>query len=124
RAATAPEHLAVDAPARVAAGEAFDAVVRMEAGGRVQGLSADLGWDPAIAEPVAVAGTGWVESQRGVVWSARPGTFDAVLPGARGTYRFSWAGNDGGHRAAAPGIYFAQLVTGGRRFSRTLVQLP
>src|SRR5207253_10363985 len=43
---------------------------------------------------------------------------------APGTYRFTWAGNDGGHRAAAPGIYFAQLVTGGRRFSRTLVQLP
>jgi flagellar hook assembly protein FlgD len=40
-----------------------------------------------------------------------------------GTYRFTWEGDDGVHRAVPPGIYFAQLVTGGRRFSRTLVQL-
>ncbi len=83
RAATAAEHLSVDAPARVALGATFDAVVRMEARGRVQGLSAELGWDPAVAEPVAVTGAGWVESQHGVVWSARPGAFDAVLLGAR-----------------------------------------
>lgn len=228
RAATDTERLAVDAPARVAAGATFDAVVRMEARGRVQGLSAELGWDPVVAEPVAVTGAGWVESQHGVVWSARPGAFDAVLLGARehglvgtgdlarvtfrargagdpavrlervlardaanrpigaralsftgpvaapartqllapapnpardgrevsfalatagdvdlavfaadgrrvrtlahgafpaGTYRFTWEGDDGVHRAVPPGIYFAQLVTGGRRFSRTLVQL-
>ena len=228
RAATAAEVLSLDAPARVAPGETFDAVVRMEAAGRVQGLSAELGWDPALAEPVAVTGSGWVEAQHGVVWSARPGTFDAVLLGARarglagagdlarvtfraraagepairlvrvlardaanrplaanalsfgapaatpahtlllapapnpahgastlsfalampgdaelaiysvdgrrvrtlargvfaaGTYRFTWQGEDELHRTTAPGIYFAQLVTGGTRYSRTLVRL-
>lgn len=228
RAATAPEVLSVEAPAVVQAGETFDAMVHMAAAGRVQGLSTELGWDAAIAEPVAVAGAGWVEAQHGVVWSARPGTFDAVLLGARarglagsgdlarvtfrargagdpairiarvlardaanrplaerllsfgapaaapahtlllapapnpgrgartlsfalaqpgdvdlaiysvdgrrvrtlahgafaaGTYHLTWPGDDEQHRAAAPGLYFAQLVTGGRRYSRMLVHL-
>jgi flagellar hook assembly protein FlgD len=42
---------------------------------------------------------------------------------AAGNYRFTWEGDDETHRAAAPGLYFAQLVTGGRRYSRTLVHL-
>ena len=42
---------------------------------------------------------------------------------AAGNYRLTWEGDDALHRAAAPGIYFAQLVTGGRRYSRTLVHL-
>ena len=228
RAATAAEVVSVDAPTRVEAGAVFDAVVRMLAAGRVQGLSAELGWDATLAEPIAVTSAGWIEAQHGVVWSARPGTLDAVLLGARtrglagagdlarvtfraraagdpvirlvrvlardaanrplapgvfsfgapaappahtlllapapnpaqgastmsfalatagdaelaiysvdgrrmrtlahgafaaGTYHFTWLGDDELHRAAAPGIYFAQLVAGGRRYSRTLVRL-
>ncbi len=228
RAATGPEVLSFDAPSAVSAGGTFDVLVRMEAAGRVQGLSTELGWDAAIAEPVAVTGAGWVESQHGVVWSARPGTFDAVLLGARarglagsgdlarvtfralgtgdpsiriarvlardaanrplapgalsfaapaavpfqtlllapapnpgrgastvsfalakpgdvdlaiysvegrrvrtlahgafaaGTYHLTWQGDDEQHHPAAPGLYFAHLVTGGRRYSRTLVHL-
>jgi hypothetical protein len=228
RAATEPEVLTLDAPSHVTAGKTFDVVVRMDAAGRVQGLSTELGWDPAICEPIAMGGSGWVESQHGVVWSARPGTFDAVLLGARarglsgagdlaritfrshgagdpgiriervlardaanrplaegalsfgipavapshtllfapapnpgrgartlsfalaqsgdvdlaiysvdgrrvrtlahgafaaGTYHLTWPGDDELHRAAAPGLYFVQLVTGGKRYSRTLVHL-
>jgi hypothetical protein len=42
---------------------------------------------------------------------------------AAGTYHLTWPGDDEQHRAAPPGLYFAQLVTGGRRYSRMLVHL-
>ncbi|MEQ1834133.1 MAG: putative Ig domain-containing protein [Candidatus Eisenbacteria bacterium] len=83
RAAVAPERFAVEAPAMVAAGERFQAVVSMAAAGRAQGLSAELGFDAAVAEPLSVESAGWVEAQHGVVLSARAATFDAALLGAR-----------------------------------------
>lgn len=222
------ERFSVGAPALVEAGAVFAAVVRMEAAGRVQGLSAELGWDPSVAEVLSVASAGWVERQQGIVLTPRPGVIDAALLGARssglvgagelatvtfrarrvgdpavrlvrvlardaanrplgegavtfgrdpaipsrtlllapspnpsrgdagvsfalaqggdidlsiysvdgrkvrviargvfaaGTYRFSWNGTDEQHRAVAPGVYFAQLVAGGKRFSRAVVHL-
>ena len=200
----------------------------MEAAGRVQGLSAELGWDAHVVEPVSVASAGWVESQKGVVWSAKPGVVDAVLLGARakglvgagtlarvtfralragdpalriaqvdardaanrslgesalafgtqaaapqrtmlmapwpnpasgpttitfalshggaaelaiysvdgrlvrtlakgtfeaGSYRFTWDGDDDQRRDVSPGVYYAHLLTQGRRYARTIVHL-
>ena len=49
----------------------------------MQGVSAELDWDAAVAEPVSVTSSGWVETQDGMVLSARPGSVDAALLGAR-----------------------------------------
>lgn len=228
RAAQGPERLTVSAPILVEAGATFSAVVRLQAAGRIQGLSAELAWDAAVADPVSVTSAGWVEAQNGVLLSARPGTFDAALLGVRasglagegelarvtyrarrtgdpqlrlarvlardaanralgesalsfgrdagipartlllapspnpsrgdagvsfalahsgdvelaiysvdgrrvrvlargvfaaGSYRFTWNGADEQQRPVAPGVYFAQLVAGGKRFSHTVVRL-
>lgn len=85
RAARGRETLGLESPESVTAGETFEVRVAAEAFGRMQGLSMELAWDPAIAEPVTVASTGWLEGQHGVLWSARPAQFDAVLLGARAT---------------------------------------
>jgi len=72
-------------PDAVASGEMFTATVRMHGEGRVQGVSAELAWDAVVAEPLAVASPGWLEAQKGVVLSPKPGTVDAALLGARAT---------------------------------------
>ena len=84
RTASTPERFVLDAPVAVASGERFDAVVRMAAAGRVQGLSAELGFDATVVEPLMVASAGWVEAQHGVVLSPHAAAFDAALLGARG----------------------------------------
>src|SRR5262249_54732846 len=83
RAARGPERLSLGAPGRVEADQAFGVVVRMVGEGGVQGLSAELSWNDAVAEPVGTAGGDWLEAQKGIVLSPRPGTVDAVLLGAR-----------------------------------------
>jgi len=83
RAARGPERLSLDAPSHVERGDAFAAVVRLEGHGRIQGLSATLGWDAAVCEPVAVDGSDWLAAQKAVVLSSAPGVVDAVLLGAR-----------------------------------------
>jgi hypothetical protein len=228
RAAKGAERLELHAPSLVEAGQVFEVRLDMEASGRVQGLSAELAWDPNVVEPVSTGSSGWVEAQKGVVWSSRPGVVDAALLGARasglkgsgtlarltfrarrigdpalrlaqviardaanrpvgdgalafgtqaaapartllfapwpnpasgpatiafalaqggatelsiysvdgrrvrtlssgvlepGSYRFTWDGDDDLRRSVAPGVYYAQLVTQGRRFSRTIVHL-
>src|SRR5437763_2572317 len=81
--AGAPERLRVEAPARVQAGGTFEVPVRIDAAGAAQGFSVSLAWNAAVVEPVTTRGSDWVASQRGVAWSARAGTIDAVLLGAR-----------------------------------------
>ena len=83
KAASEPERFWVDAPARVEAGQTFTSVVSIEAQGRLQGLSAEIHFDSAVAELLSVESAGWIESQQGVVLSTRPGTFDVALLGAR-----------------------------------------
>jgi hypothetical protein len=78
-----PEQLALDAPSTVEAGTMFTATVRFHGEARVQALSTQLGWDATVAEPVAVASDGWLESQKGVVLSPGPGGVDAALLGVR-----------------------------------------
>ncbi len=85
RSAKGSERLALRAPSLVESGETFEAVLDMSGAGRVQGLSAELAWDPSVVEPIGMASTGWVESQNGVVLSSHPGTVDAALLGARAT---------------------------------------
>ena len=45
-------------------------------------------------------------------------------PFAPGAYHFDWSGDDDSRHPVAPGVYFTQLVTQERRFSRKLVRLP
>src|SRR5262245_34172832 len=40
-----------------------------------------------------------------------------------GTYRYTWAGEDDERRRVAPGVYYVQLVTQGRRYTKTAVHL-
>lgn len=83
RAAQGRETFVLDAPRTVQAGAMFDVRVQAETFGRIQGLSLALAWDPAVAEPVAMASEGWLEDQRGVLWPSEPGAFDGALLGAR-----------------------------------------
>jgi hypothetical protein len=79
--ASAVDELAVSAPAMVGLGEEFAAVVRMKGTGTVQGLSAALAWDEAIAEPLGVSAGGWLEGLNGVAFSAAEGVVDAAVLG-------------------------------------------
>ena len=83
RSARGPERLSLDAPAAVAAGGTFTATVRMHGEGRAQGISVALAWDASVAEAIAVASDGWLETQQGVVLSPGPGAADAALLGVR-----------------------------------------
>ncbi len=114
RAARGRESLALDAPSAVAEGERFDVTVSAEAFGRMQGLSAALAWDAGVAEPIAMTSSGWLERERGVLWSAAAGQFDAALLGARtrglvgrgplATFTFRAL------RAGDPAIHFARAL--------------
>jgi hypothetical protein len=42
---------------------------------------------------------------------------------AAGAYQFTWTGEDDARRTSAPGVYFAQLVTQGKRFTQKIVHL-
>jgi len=228
RAAKGAEQVSVRAPSLVEADEVFEVTLDMQASGRVQGLSATLAWDANVVEPVGSASSGWVEGQKGVLWSPAPGVVDAALLGARatglagrgtlarltfrarrlgdpairiadlrardaanrpvassalaygtesappsrtllfapspnpasgpatvgfalshagkaelaifsvdgrrvrtlasgpfepGSHHFTWTGDDDQRRDVAPGVYYAQLVAHGHRFSRTIVHL-
>ncbi len=81
RASGARDELALDAPAKVAAGETFAVSMRLSAAGDLQGLSTQLAWDNRIAEPVSVEAGQLVTSQDGMVLSPTPGGVDAVLLG-------------------------------------------
>jgi hypothetical protein len=83
--ASATDELTVEAPAKVSADATFTATLRLKGAGDLQGLSLQLGWDRAVAEPVAVEAGGLLASQNGVAFSAQPGNVDcAVLGTGRG----------------------------------------
>jgi len=228
RTAGEPERVVLQAPSSVAAGETFTVRLTMQAAGRVQGLSAQLAWNPSVAVPVSVSGSDWVGAQGGIVLSSRAGDADVALLGLRerglsgegelasftfralragdphmelarldvrdaanrplppgalatesriappaqtlllapapnpsrgpvsvsftlsqpgrvelsilsvdgrrvrtlrsgelpaGAYDVTWSGDDDAGRRVAPGVYFTQLVTHGRHWSRKIVQL-
>jgi len=72
----------VEGPAQVTAGATFAVSLRMRGAGDVQGLSAQLGWDGAVAEPVGYEAGGLALAQDGLVLSARPGSVDAAVLGS------------------------------------------
>lgn len=70
-------------PGRVRAGERIDVTVRAQGTGRVQGMSVELSWDPAVVRPVDSVRGSMLEAQDGVALSPRPGVVDVTLLGAR-----------------------------------------
>jgi hypothetical protein len=75
------DEVVLEAPAQVAAGGEVAVRLLFRGTGCVRALSAALGWDPAVVEPVRCTGGEAVLSRGGVVLSARPGTVDAALLG-------------------------------------------
>jgi hypothetical protein len=80
---TAAEAFSLDAPSLVTAGETVTARLSLHAAGRIQGFSAQLGWDATVVEPVEVRSSGFVEGQGGVLLLPGPGAADAALLGLR-----------------------------------------
>jgi hypothetical protein len=108
------ETFRVDAPASVQAGAIVTASLRLSAGGRMQGFSAKLAWDPSVVEAVGIQSGRFVEGQGGIVLSPAPGTVDAALLGARSNgldgdgevARFTFRAL----RAGDPGVSLARVL--------------
>jgi hypothetical protein len=81
-AAVASDAVWVEGPGQVVAGTTFTASLRQSGSGALLGLSASLGWDRGIAEPVSVEAGALVTSQGGVVLSGGGGVVDCALLGA------------------------------------------
>ena len=79
------ESFDLEAPAIVAAGDEFDAVLHLTASAAMQGFSAKLGWDAGVLQPLGVESAGMLEGQNGIVLSPGPGGIDAALLGVRGS---------------------------------------
>jgi hypothetical protein len=77
----ARDELAIDAPARVEAGEEFDVRLVLLGTGAVHALSMGLEWDAAVAVPLGTR-EGATLSGAGAALSAAPGSVDVVLYGA------------------------------------------
>ena len=75
--------LAIEAPEAVAGGGLFSAVLRLAGSGALQGVSAHLAWNPAVATPVSVAADGAIVADGGVAFSTGPGDVDVALLGRR-----------------------------------------
>ncbi len=84
RTASGPEAFQVSAPSLVEAGTTVTAVLRLKAGGRIQGFSAQLGWDATVVAPEGMTSSQWVEGQGGIVLTPGQGAVDAALLGVRG----------------------------------------
>lgn len=80
--AAASDELWLEGPAKVTAGGTFTVSLRLKGAGDLQGLSAQLGWDRGIAEPVSVEAGGLATTQNAVVFSSGAGNVDAALLGA------------------------------------------
>ena len=78
--------LRVTSAAVPAVGQTFAVALEMEGTGDVQGLSAQLDWDPAVVEPVGVDEGELIARQGlpGVVLSPGPGGVDAAMLGVGG----------------------------------------
>jgi hypothetical protein len=81
-AAVASDAVWVEGPAKVTAGQTFTVSLRMSGSGALLGLSANLGWDRAVAELVSIEAGELVTSQGGVVLSPGGGLVDCALLGA------------------------------------------
>lgn len=77
------ESFGVLAPSQVETGAEFEAQLTLDAGGRIQGFSAKLGWNPSVVTPDGIRSQQFIELQGGIVLSPQPGTVDAALLGAR-----------------------------------------
>ncbi len=78
----ARDELWLEGPAKVAAGTTFAVSLRMRGAGDLQGISAQLGWDAAVAEPVSVVAGALATEQDGVVLSSGAGNVDVARLGA------------------------------------------
>ncbi len=72
----------LEGPAEVSAGATFTVQVQAACAGDLQGLSLQLAWNHAVAEPVSVEAGGLATLQNGVVFSSGAGNVDAALLGA------------------------------------------
>ncbi|HET7224395.1 MAG TPA: FlgD immunoglobulin-like domain containing protein [Candidatus Eisenbacteria bacterium] len=81
--AAAVNAVRVASPAAVAAGSTIDVALDFDGAGDAQAVSAKLGWDPAVVEPIAVAPGALLDQQdRGAtVLSSEPGDVDVALLG-------------------------------------------
>jgi hypothetical protein len=79
----APERFQIEGPSLVSPGEEFDVPLRLAAGGRLQGFSVKLAWDPGVVEPIGMRSGGFAEGQGGLALSPGPGRVDAALLGRR-----------------------------------------
>jgi hypothetical protein len=77
------DRVTLRSPGRVRAGDRVDVTLRAEATGRVQGMSVELAWDPAVVRPVEVVPGAMLVQQDGVALAPRPGVVDVTLLGAR-----------------------------------------
>jgi hypothetical protein len=80
-AAAATDALTLEVPASVSRGETFEAPLRASGTGALHALATRLVWDAAVVEPLGVTAGALLDDQGGVGMSARPGTFDAAIPG-------------------------------------------
>jgi hypothetical protein len=79
----AADRIAVQAPGHVRRGDRIAVTLRAEAAGRMQGLSVELAWDPAVVRPVEVTPGAMLLQQNGVALTPQPGVVDVALLGAR-----------------------------------------
>jgi hypothetical protein len=79
------EAFELEAPALVAAGDEFDAVLHLSAAGSMQGFSARLGWDAGVLQALGVQSAGMLEAQEGIALSPGVGGIDGALMGVRGS---------------------------------------
>jgi hypothetical protein len=77
------DELSVSAPSHVQAGEVFSVTLNMTGSGSVRGVSAQLGWDPSVAEPQETTAGPMLGGTDGMLYSPRPGRVDAVSLGSR-----------------------------------------
>jgi hypothetical protein len=76
------DELSLDAPGAVVAGQDFKASLPFVGAGDLHGVVAELGWDPSVADPVAVEPGPLATAQDGIVVSAGPAYMIAIVPGA------------------------------------------
>ena len=77
------DELSLDAPRSVQAGQTFMVGLNLKGAGDIQGLSAQLAWNSAVAEPLSVSSGDLLDSQHGVALSAKPGNVDVAMLGVR-----------------------------------------
>lgn len=77
--------LAVRAPSAVTAGSTFDVALVIHGVGDLQGLSARLAWDAAVAAPVSVRAGELLAAANGVAYAPEPGGVDAAVLGTGAT---------------------------------------